>query len=122
MAKFCTNCGATLPDDKNFCTECGSPVATVEPAMETPPVQTAPPPVQQTPPPTQTTPPPVQPVYQYSTAPAGETIPSKGSKYDPITTGGYIGIMLLMCIPVVGLILMIVWAFGGACLKLLQGN
>ena len=114
MAKFCTNCGATLPDDKNFCTECGSPVATVEPAMETPPVQTAPPPVQQTPPPTQTTPPPVQPVYQYSTAPAGETIPSKGSKYDPITTGGYIGIMLLMCIPVVGLILMIVWAFGGA--------
>ena len=126
MAKFCTNCGATLPDDKNFCTECGTLVATVEPtpvvnqepvvepAMETPPVQTAPPPVQQTPPPTQTTPPPVQTVYQYSTAPAGETIPPKGSKYDPITTGGYIGIMLLMCIPVVGLILMIVWAFGGA--------
>ena len=108
MAKFCTNCGATLPEDKNFCTECGSPVATVEPTIETPPVQTAPPPVQQT------TPPPVQPVYQYNTAPAGETIPPKGSKYDPITTGGYIGIMLLMCIPVVGLILMIVWAFGGA--------
>lgn len=126
MAKFCTNCGATLPDDKNFCTECGTPVGTVEPTpvvntepvVETPPVQTpppvqtAPPPVQQTPPPTQTAPPPVQPVYQYNTAPAGETVPPKGSKYDPITTGGYIGIMLLMCIPVVGLILMLIWAFG----------
>ena len=106
MAKFCTNCGATLPDDKNFCTECGTPVVTEEP------VQQAPPPVQQTPPPT----------YQYqNTAPTGEAVPPKGSKYDPITTGGYIGIMLLMCIPIVGLILMLVWAFGG-CKKLNKRN
>lgn len=109
MAKFCTNCGASIPDDKNFCTACGSSVA-AEPKRTAAP-QT-PPPVQQTPP----------PVYEYqNTAPAGETVPPKGSKYDPITTWGYIGIGLLMCIPFVGLILMIIWAFGG-CKKVNKRN
>ena len=50
---------------------------------------------------------PAQPVYGADAAPA------KGSKYEPITAGGYIGIMLLMCIPVVGIILTIIWACGG---------
>lgn len=61
-----------------------------------------------------------QPVYQ-QTAPVmpqqpvygGDAVPAKGSKYEPITAGGYIGIMLLMCIPVIGLILTIIWACGG---------
>ncbi len=44
-----------------------------------------------------------------------------GSKYEPISTWGYIGIMLLMCIPVVGFILVLVWAFGG-CRKLNKRN
>lgn len=102
MVKFCTNCGASIPDDKNFCTECGSSVAAGYNGTAAP----------QTPP----------PVYEYqNTAPAGETVPAKGSKYDPITTGGYIGIGLLMCIPVVGLILMIIWAFGG-CKKVNKRN
>lgn len=109
MAKFCTNCGTSIPDDKNFCTECGSSVATETPVR------------QQTPPPTQTTPPPVQPNYQYQAAPTGDAEPAKGSKFEPITTGGYIGIMLLMCIPIVGLILMIIWAFGG-CKKVNKRN
>lgn len=39
--------------------------------------------------------------------------PAKGSKYEPITAWGYIGIMLLMCIPVIGFILTIIWACGG---------
>ena len=134
MAKFCTNCGATLPDDKNFCTECGTPVATVdatgaepatEPVVEPTPASQQAPPVQQTPPPVYQAPPVQQtppPTYQYqNTVSAGEAVPPKGSKYDPITTGGYIGIMLLMCIPIVGLILMLVWAFGG-CKKLNKRN
>lgn len=108
MAKFCTNCGANLPDDKNFCTECGA-VVTAEGAVGTEKIQT-PPQVQQTP-----------PVYQYQAATTGQAEPEKGSKYDPITTGGYIGIMLLMCIPFVGLILMIIWAFGG-CKKVNKRN
>jgi len=39
--------------------------------------------------------------------------PAKGSKYEPITAWGYIGIMLLMCIPLIGFILIIIWACGG---------
>ena len=110
MAKFCTNCGASVPDDKNFCTECGSAVAAETPLRQ-----------QQAVPHVQTTPPPVQPNYQYQTAPTGDTEPAKGSKYEPITTWGYIGIMLLMCIPIVGLILMLIWAFGG-CKKVNKRN
>ena len=63
-----------------------------------------------------------QPVYHPPAAPqAGETPPPKGSKYEPITTGGFIGIMLLMCIPLIGIILTIVWACGG-CRKVQKRN
>ncbi len=130
MAKFCTNCGASMPEDKNFCTECGMPVntensnaATNTSSAETPPIQQTPPPVRQAssgyqaPPPVQQTP----PVYQYNPVNASEMVPPKDSKYDPITTGGYIGIMLLMCIPVVGIVLTIIWACGG-CKKINKRN
>ncbi len=50
-----------------------------------------------------------------------DSVPGPGSPYEPITAGGYIGIMLLMCIPVVGLVLMIVWACGG-CRKVNKRN
>lgn len=56
------------------------------------------------------TPPPTQPI-----ALTAESV--KGTKYEPISAWGFIGIMLLMCIPVVGLILTIVWACGG-CRKI----
>ena len=104
MAKICPNCKANLPDDIKFCTECGTVVP--NPAAET---------VQQQRP-TETTPPPIR-----SMAYSGENIPPKGSKYDPITTGGYIGIMLLMCIPVVGFLLAVIWALGG-CKKINKRN
>lgn len=47
--------------------------------------------------------------------------PKKGSKFEPISTGGYIGIFLLFGVPVVGLIFMIVWACGG-CRKIGKRN
>ena len=142
MAKICTQCGAELSDDIRFCTECGAPLpegtapqtenkpeeeketvtvaapAQPEPAPAPEPAPTPappPPPPVQTPPPRQT-PPPQQPVYQqpvYAAPAAADDRPAKGSKYEPISTGGFIGIMLLLCIPIVGLILMIVWACGG---------
>ena len=136
MAKFCTNCGATLEDDKKFCTECGNTVNDVSAGEETapspqvtspapqaavPPPQTAAPPQQAAPvyvqaPAAVMPPPAAQPAYQPAYQPAavgGDMPPPKGSKYEPISTGGFIGIMLLMCIPIVGQILMIVWACGG---------
>ena len=56
-----------------------------------------------------------RPVYEDYDAPA------PGSKYAPISTWGYIGISLLACIPIVGFILLIVWAFGG-CKKINKRN
>ena len=142
MAKFCTNCGAPLPDNRKFCTECGTPLAvpaaespaaqetTSSPAepdsifgvpAESVPEVSAPefaasqPSVQQ---PVYHEPAPApmaapQPAYQAPAPAYGDAAPPKGSKYEPITAGGYIGIMLLMCIPVIGLILTIIWACGG---------
>ena len=116
MAKFCTNCGATLDDDKKFCTECGASV-NESPAGAAAPPQAAPVYAQAA---TATMPPP-QPAYQPAAAYGGDMASAKGSKYEPITTGGFIGIMLLMCIPIVGQILMIVWALGG-CRKINKRN
>ena len=47
--------------------------------------------------------------------------PGKKSKWDIITTKGYIGINLLLAIPGVGLILAIIWACGG-CRKYAKRN
>jgi len=123
MAKFCTNCGATLDDDKKFCTECGAPVnespagAAAPPPRSAPQPQAAPVYAQAA---TATMPPP-QPAYQPAAAYGADAPPPSGSKYELISTGGFIGIMLLMCIPIVGQILMIVWACGG-CRKIQKRN
>ncbi len=122
MAKFCTNCGSPMEEDKKFCTECGTsfldtaaaPAAPQPPVQPAQPVQTAPPPrqqVRQAPPQPAYAP---QPTY-------GEAPPAPGSKYEPITAGGYIGILLLMCIPLVGLVLAVIWALGG-CKKINKRN
>ena len=123
MAKFCTSCGATLDDDKKFCTQCGASVDEAPAGTAAPPPQAAP--QSQTAPvyaqaATATMPPP-QSAYQPAAAYGGDMAPAKGSKYEPITTKGFIDIMLLMCIPIVGQILMIVWALGG-CRKINKRN
>lgn len=105
----CTQCGAPLKENSRFCTECGTTVTAAEPAAHTPVQPVSPPPrqaVQGTPvtPPTRT-------------SAAGDDRPAPGSKYEPITTGGLIGSMLLMAIPVVGLVITIIWACGG-CRKI----
>jgi len=156
MAKFCTQCGAFLDDDKLFCTECGKPLDSADapaPAQAPAPrVITAPTAPSrresQTRSPRTGTgigtdrparsaprhsayaaepPPPQRRDYGGETpaAPRGaygaDAPPPRGSRYEPISVGGYIGISLLMCIPIVGLILMLVWAFGG-CRKVNKRN
>lgn len=148
---FCTFCGTQVPDDIKFCTSCGKPmgitvkvpaqpvqpVQQVQPQAPSPPPQPQPqpqqaPPVytqpQAAPPPQQAyVAPPAQPyaaqpyaAQPYAPAPDPNALPP-GSKYEPITTGGFIGIMLLMMLPIVNFILLLVWACGG-CRKVNKTN
>ena len=96
----CTSCGAELKEGLKFCTSCGAVVTEAPPVTNVPPVQ-----------------PTVQPVV----TPVAPQDPMAGTKYELISTWGYIGISLLMCIPLIGQILMIVWACGG-CRKLQKRN
>ena len=123
MARNCTQCGAELRDGIAFCTECGAKVAAPQPPQQAaPPTSPAAPVYQASPPrqPVYQAPPPQQPVYQQPVQPAPQQTLEQsvqGTKYEPITTGGFIGIMLLLCIPILGFILLIVWACGG-CRKI----
>ena len=126
MAAICKQCGAPLEAGNKFCMTCGAPA---EAAMEQPQVQQSQ--AYQASQPQQA----YQAQQSYQAPPAGKqkrqkkqkavyidpNAPGPGSPYEPITTKGYIGIALLMAIPVVGIILAIVWALGG-CRKVNKRN
>lgn len=99
---FCTNCGKQVADGVKFCTSCGTPMASYIPPAP-PPAQTAPP---------QAAPVPQQPVY---------AVPVTVRQEEPISTGEYIGIFLLMIVPLVNLICLLIWACGG-CKKVNKRN
>lgn len=99
---FCTNCGKQVADGVKFCTSCGTLVASYIPPAP-PPAQTAPP---------QAAPVPQQPVY---------AVPVTVRQEEPISTGEYIGIFLLMIVPLVNLICLLIWACGG-CKKVNKRN
>lgn len=79
----CPHCGALLEAHQPFCTNCGQTVA-------------------QNPVPVQ--PVPMQPVYPTMQIP---------EDHKPISAWGYLGYTLLYCIPVVGLICLLIFGFGG---------
>ena len=120
ISVICPSCGKEFAEDKKFCTECGATITAPPKKKEKPvPTQTEQaPPVQQAPT-VQQTPPVQQAPTVYQQPVASEAAPT--GKYAPITTGGYVGIILLMCIPIIGLILTIVWACGG-CKKTAKKN
>lgn len=93
--------------------------APTSPQLQPQPVYAAPVPPPPPPQPVYAAPPVPPPVYA---APADPNAPlPPGSKYEPITTGGYIGIMLLMMLPLINFILLLVWACGG-CRKVNKTN
>lgn len=122
---YCMNCGAKLADGVRFCAGCGTPVPSPQTDIKAEERQAVPVAnVRQQPTPTYDIP--VQgqqpaPVYAAPVAGQIETPPPAGSRYAPVSTGGFIGIFLLMLIPVVNFILLIVWACGG-CRKVNQSN
>ena len=94
MARFCTECGKEIADGVAFCTECGTKLEANEPK----PVS-APPPVTQAP-----------PVAQVNTQPSYSP-PVADNQNKVISTGLYIGLMLLFAIPIIGFIVCIIMAF-----------
>lgn len=117
MAKYCTQCGAIIEDGIAFCTECGKKTSeeTFVPQAQPQPTPVSQPAVQPVP---QAAP---QPAPQPAPRPAPQPGPQEpnvsGTPYEPITTGGFVGILFLMGIPVLGFLLTIIWACGG-CRKL----
>ncbi|MDO4539817.1 MAG: zinc ribbon domain-containing protein [Syntrophomonadaceae bacterium] len=111
MAAFCANCGNSLEEGMSFCINCGAGVGAEAQAAAAheppPPAAAAPPP----PPPVVTAPhyqaPPPGAQYQYAAPPAG-----MDPRDAPLGTGAFIGMFLLMLIPLVNIILLLVWAFG----------
>lgn len=132
---FCTSCGAALAKDQLFCTSCGSKTnETTEPAVSAaaPDAAVSTPDVAPTIVPAamsaEKTPAPVPQQVVYSAAPPPVAVPAplgdvpaSNSKYAPITTKGYLGIIFLMCIPILGQLLTLIWAFGG-CRKVNKRN
>lgn len=106
---FCTNCGNQVPGGIKFCTSCGTTMKEATPAQPTQqPLQQ--PVIQQ------------QSVGQSPQYTPVYTAPLVAAyQEEPISTGGYIGIMFLMMLPLINLILLIIWACGG-CKKVNKRN
>ncbi len=121
MARFCTSCGAALSNDLRFCTECGTPLKEQESAA--PAAQEYDLPAAPAKRPQQA--PRERAAYDHAQEeprPARRNkVPGPNSPYAPITTWGFVGTMLLLSIPLVGLILAIVWACGN-CRKINKRN
>ena len=119
---FCDSCGSNITDNSKFCKNCGKNLTEATPAASTvQPVQVesqAPPPY-----PNFTSQPQPQPqpsnIYQPPQQTSADTNNSRNT-YDasipanrkPLGVGSYIGMFILLAIPVVGFILLLVWAFG----------
>ncbi len=110
-SRFCGSCGTPIEEGARFCPSCGKPA-------DAPPPAPPPPQASYTPPPAQTNqyyapPPPPAPVYQappsYSAAPVPQNY---GADTSPMTVGQYIVTFIVLAIPLVGFIMMLVWAFG----------
>jgi uncharacterized membrane protein YvbJ len=89
---FCESCGNPLPDDAKFCTVCGAKTdhaseGRAQPAYTAPPIQ--------------------QPAMQSAAAPMA-------ASSAPMSVGQFIGMFLLLCIPIVNIILLFIWAFGSS--------
>ena len=127
---ICPFCHTELPEGLKFCSECGKPLETAavpvsvaeaaEPCGQEPVTalaeasvpeasETSQPAPAQTP---REQPPPAATTAVYHSV--LDPKPDKASRWATIGTAGWFGILLLMSIPLVNLICVLVWSFGGA--------
>ncbi len=110
---FCENCGTEIPENSKFCPSCGAKVEDAAPAdtessepekeaaaTETPPRQE---PVQKAAP---APPPPPQPRPQPAV-----TYNDKSNLTKPLSVAAYVGMFILLAIPIVNIIMILVWSF-----------
>lgn len=109
---FCENCGASIPDDSKFCAKCGTTLDGETPSAKAP--TPVPQPVQVTAPVVVASAQPQSPYVsvtpQYSPQSAGYG-PAQIER-EPLSVGNYIGMFFLSAIPMVGFIMLLIWAFG----------
>ncbi len=124
---FCEQCGKEIADNSKFCSGCGAktaPVESVEPINEpesAPEVEQAAEPesapgVEQTaepapPPKTEQVSPPLPPVQPIPSPTYNAGYNAKDNLIKPLSIGAYIGMFILLCIPIVNLIMLLVWSF-----------
>ena len=101
----CNHCGAPLLPGEKFCTSCGASVTQTN--QQTAPQQ----PQNYGDPYQQTRQAPQQNRYQQPVYPQNQPEYHVG---EHVSTWGWIGRWLLMCIPIVNVILLLVWGFGGS--------
>ena len=110
---FCTNCGKELVNDTKFCVYCGQPVNSDELYKSTQNINDKAQPSEAQPAPI-VTPPPV-PSSKPSPQPLNKRPKTKKKLFsqDVLNAGSYLLAFILLALPVVGLVLGIVWSFGG---------
>ncbi|MDR1188614.1 MAG: zinc ribbon domain-containing protein [Bifidobacteriaceae bacterium] len=82
----CVNCGAALVEGSRYCVSCGADSATAAPPASPEPARLV-------------------------RRPAPE--PILDSRRDVVSTGGYIGTVILLSLPLIGMISAIIWAWSG---------
>ncbi len=109
---FCENCGNKLPEGAKFCGGCGAKTEPVQPAYT---AATEPAPVRPAPPPPVYTPPAqISPSRQQAYVTPQPPVYSGQLGSEPLRVGQYIGMLLLMCVPLLNVILLFMWGFGGS--------
>jgi len=88
MSQYCQSCGAAMDEGARFCKTCG----TNQSAYQSMPAGSQ------------------QSTSGYTHYAQPASAPSVGN--EPLSVGQYVGMMLLSGLPLVGLILLLIWAFG----------
>ena len=122
---YCMDCGAEAPEGAEYCIHCGGEVREERP-HSAPEKELARPPVHREPMPRRSAPtagsrpaPRASDAYarpsrrEVPAAAPSDRAASRPVKREALSVGGYLGSLILMCLPVIGLVITIVWACGG---------
>lgn len=102
--KFCQYCGSSMDENSSFCQSCGKSQTAAAPA--------APQSSYSAPTSTYSSPSSYSATSSYSPYSTGYN-PMQAAKDAPLTVGQYIGMFILSSLPLIGFILLLVWAFSG---------